>query len=412
MQYNTSANLACGRGNWRASPAATILPAVNIEESVLLSNAWPSRVEIDGAALAANVRWIKARAGEGVGLMAVVKADAYGHGALHVARIALRNGADMLAAANLGEALELRGAGIDAPILLLSYVPPESISLAVEQHLRVTVYDIEQAQAYAAAAAARAGKLVVHIKLDSGMGRLGALCEDALALCHVVRAHDAFQLEGVYTHFSAADSDAAHTALQLSRFNDALKQLRDAGFQFRFVHAANSAASFTCPGSRFNLVRPGLLLYGLDPLGAGLAGAGLKPVMRWTTRIAQVKTLPPGWPVGYGNSYRTRGRETIAVLPVGYADGLRRSPKTWREVLLRGRRAPLIGRVSMEKTVINVSHIPDARMGDEVTLLGKQGEDEISADEIASWIGSINYEVVTGIAPHVPRQLLMPRQQA
>ena len=388
-------------------PAATILPGVTTEANAGLPAAFPSSVEIDGAALAANVRWIKGKTGAGVGLMAVVKADAYGHGALHVARIALRNGADMLAVANLGEALELRGARIDAPILILSYVPPESIPLSIEHRLRLTLYDISQAKAYAATVAA--GELIVHVKLDSGMGRLGALCEDALALCHVIRGQNALRLEGIYTHFSAADSDAAHTALQLSRFNLALAQLRDAGFRFSFIHAANSAALLACPGSHFNLARPGLLLYGLDPLGAGRAGTGLQPVMRWTTRIAQVKTLRPGSSVGYGNTYRTRARETIAVLPVGYADGLRRSPRTWREVLIRGIRAPLIGRVSMEKTVVNVSHIPGARMGDEAALLGKQGADEIGADEIAKWIGSINYEVVTSIAPRAPRRLLLPQ---
>lgn len=370
------------------------------------SAVFPSRVTIDAAALASNVRWLKNRVGDAVGLMAVVKADAYGHGARQVAEIALRKGADLLAVANIGEARELREAGIQAAILVLSYAPPEAIPEALALNLRLTLYDFEQARRYACAAQSARGKLRLHLKVDTGMGRLGIPSEQALALCDCTREQSALHIEGIYTHFSTADSDPAYLATQLERFASVLWQLRDAGFHFRYTHAANSAALLNCRESHFNLVRPGLLLYGMDPLGDGLAASDLQPVLRWTTRIAQVKILPPGSPLGYGNTYRARGRERIAVLPVGYADGLRRSPRTWREVLVHGIRAPLVGRVSMEKTTINVSHIPDARMGDEATLLGRQGNDAIKAEEIAGWIGSINYEVVTSIAPRLPRTLL------
>ncbi|MCY3781070.1 MAG: alanine racemase [Chloroflexi bacterium] len=371
-----------------------------------LSSAFPSCVEIDCDALAANARWIKALTGKDVQLMAVVKANAYGHGAVSAAKIALRNGADMLAVANISEAIELRDAGIDAPILLLGMTPADSIQFALALNLRVTVYDVAQARQLQACAAGSLEGLIVHVKVDTGMGRLGVVCDDAMALCDYVRRQRDLLLEGLYTHFSTADDDLDYAAEQLSRFNSALVKLHGEGFRFRYVHAANSAAVLACRGSRFNLVRPGLLLYGLNPLAGGKVAAGLRPALSWKTRVAQVKTLPAGSPVGYGNAYRTRGRETIAVLPVGYADGLRRSPLTWREVLVHGLRAPLVGRVSMEKVTINVSHIPDVRMGDEVVLLGKQGRDEISADEIAEWIGSINYEVVTSIAPRVPRTYL------
>ena len=370
--------------------------------------AYPSRVSIDGGALAANTSWIKSRLSPGAELMAVVKADAYGHGALDVARIALRHGADMLAVANIGEAAELRGLGIRAPVLVLSAVPPEMIAAAMTLKLWLTVYDMAQARQIQSAAQGGPGKLPLHLKVDTGMGRLGVAREEALALCEFLSRQDNLRLDGICTHFSTADSDPAYLSRQLARFNRVLEQLRGAGFSFRYRHAANSAALLRCPASHFNLARPGLLLYGLDPLGDGQVARQLQPVMRWTTSIAQVKNLPPGSPVGYGNTYRAQGRESIAVLPVGYADGLRRSPRTWREVLVHGKRAPLVGRVSMEKTTINVSHIPGARIGDEVTLLGRQGDEEISADEIASWIGSINYEVVTSIAPRLPRLLAAP----
>ncbi len=373
-----------------------------------LSAAFPSRVTIDAGALANNVRWLKSRVGDAVGLMAVVKADAYGHGAPHVAEIALRNGADMLAVANIGEASDLRKAGIQAPILVLSYAPPEAVPLAMALKLRLTLYDFGQAKQYQSVARSARDTLKLHLKVDTGMGRLGIPSEQALPLCEFARDQSALQLEGIYTHFSTADSDPAYLAKQLDRFQSLLSQLRAADFRFRFTHAANSAALLRCRASHFNLVRPGLLLYGLDPLGDGMATKELQPALRWTTSIAQVKTLPPGSPVGYGNTWRARRQETIAVLPVGYADGLRRSPRTWREVLIHGLRAPVVGRVSMEKTTINVSHIPDVRIGDEATLLGRQGDDEISAEEIAGWLGSITYEVLASIAPRLPRTLLLP----
>ena len=270
----------------------------------------------------------------------------------------------------------------------------------------VSVYDCEQAQSYQSAAGESRDTLFAHLKLDTGMGRLGVSPENADELCRLVDQLPAIDLEGIFTHFSSADTDSQYTSLQLSRFNRALARLHRSGFRFQYIHAANSAALLTQPASRFNLIRSGLLLYGLNPLDCGDGPDWLRPAMTWTTTIAQVKTLPQGSPVGYGNSYRTQGRERIAVLPVGYADGLRRSPQTWREVLVRGQRAPLVGRVSMEKTTVNVSHLADAQAGDEVVLLGRQGDDEISAEEIASWIGSINYDVVTSIAPQVPRSML------
>ncbi|MCY4017847.1 MAG: alanine racemase [Chloroflexi bacterium] len=363
----------------------------------------PSRVDIDIEALASNVRLIKARVGADTGIMAVVKANAYGHGAVTVSRAALRNGADCLAVANMAEAVQLRRAGIVAPILLLSYLPVDAVAVALQYDITVSLFDQQQAARFDFVARGAGGMLKTHIKVDSGMGRLGILPHDAAALATHLRSCEAIQVDGIYTHFSVADEDPHYTAQQRATFEYAVATMREAGCAFRYVHTANSAATVNPAAGGFNLVRPGLLIYGLKPCESATSLEGLQPVMSWKTVIAQVKTLPPNSPVGYGNSYRTRGEEKIAVLPVGYADGLRRSPRSWREVLVHGRRAPLVGRVSMEKTTIDVSHIPDAIAGDEVVLLGKQGDDEISADEVAAWIDSINYEVLSTILPRVPR---------
>jgi len=362
----------------------------------------PSRVEIDTEALANNVKLIKQHIGDSVELMAVVKANAYGHGAVTVARTALLNGATFLAVANMAEAMELRDAGITTPILILSYVPTFAVRQAIQQDIRVVLFDLELAHQYDRVARDIEGKLKVHIKVDTGMGRLGVLPNETVSLFRHLHAMQNIEIEGIFTHFSVADEDPDYTAEQVATFKDILAPLKATGFSFKYIHASNSAGMIGSKENHFNIVRPGVVLYGLQPSNT-VQLKGLQPVMGWKTVVAQVKTLAPNSTVGYGNTYRTRKEETIAILPVGYADGLRRSPATWREVLIRGKRAPLIGRVSMEKTTVNVTNIRDVSVGDEVVLLGKQGDDEITADEIARWLGTINYEVVTSILPRIPR---------
>lgn len=370
---------------------------------VVAQSLLPTRVEVDTEALASNVKIIKDKVGESVELMAVVKANGYGHGAVTVARTALLNGATYLAVANMAEALELRDAGITAPILVLTYVPVFAIRQAVQQNITVTLFDLELARQYERVARDVDGILKVHVKVDSGMGRLGALPKDAVSLFRHLHAMTKLDIEGIYTHFSVADEDLEYTAEQLKTFRNVVAPLKAAGFTFKYIHTANSAGILGNSNNYFNIVRPGLIMYGLRPSQTLDLPDGIKPVMSWKTVVAQVKSLPANSTVGYGNTYRTRSNETIAVLPVGYADGLRRSPQTWREVLIHGKRAPVIGRVSMEKTTVNVTNIPDVSVGDEVVLLGKQGDDQITADEIARWLGTINYEVVTTILPRIPR---------
>jgi alanine racemase len=228
---------------------------------------------------------------------------------------------------------------------------------------------------------------------------LGVPARDALPFFRHLTNLDHLELEGIYTHFSSADSDPDYTAGQVRVFRDVIRPLRASGFNFAYIHAANSAGTLAAKDNHFNMVRVGLAMYGLSPSPALALPPGARPALSWKTMIAQVKTLPSGHPVGYGNTYLTHGDERVAVIPVGYADGFRRALSGKGEVLVHGQRAPVIGRVSMEKTVINVTHIPDVTVGDEVVLIGQQGDECITADEIASKLDTISYEVLTGIQP-------------
>jgi alanine racemase len=364
----------------------------------------PSRVEVDLDALAFNVRRLKGMVDSNVMLTAVVKADAYGSGAVAVARTALLNGAGHLAVASLEEALELREAGISAPILVLSYTAPAAIRHAVRQNITVTVFDLGLARAYDQMAASAGGRLRVHVKVDTGMGRMGVMPADAVTLFrHLLGLHH-LDVEGIFTHFAVADEDPVYTAEQAATFKSVLKPLRAAGIAPRYIHACNSAGTLAFPEYHFNMVRVGIAMHGVSPSDSVPVPADFKPVMRWKTFVAQVKTLPDGHTVGYGRSYTCEGEQRLAVIPVGYADGFRRGPANWGRVLVRGQYAPVVGRVSMEKTSILVSHIPDVAIGDEVVLLGEQGDLRITADDVARQWGTIGYEVLCDILPRVPRR--------
>jgi Alr-MurF fusion protein len=364
-----------------------------------------SWIELDMAAFANNVRLTKQRIGQDVTLMACVKSDAYGHGLVQCASTALVNGATYLAVSSVAEALQLRESGITAPILVLNYTPVYAVRQAIRQNITLVVYDLEMARAYDRAARELGGKLRVHVKVDTGMGRLGIAAGDAAQFFrHLVNLRH-LEIEGIYSHFSSADIDARYTAEQLQEFREALKPLRASGFSFKYTHIANTAGLLRGNDYYFNMVRIGLGLYGLHPSEELPMPAEYKPVLSWKTVVAQVRSFPEGSPIGYHNTYRTRREdEKIAIIPIGYADGFRRGPQTWRDVLIHGVRAPLVGRVSMEKAAVNVSHIPNVSIGDEVVLLGQQGDQVITAEEIAQQLGTSNYEVVTSILPRVPRR--------
>lgn len=351
-------------------------------------------VEVDLSAIQNNVRQMKALTRTRV--MAVVKANAYGHGAAQVAQAAAEAGADWLGVARIEEGLALREAGLTVPILVLGYTPPSEVGRAVVNDLSLAVFDYEMARIGSLAATAVGQTLRLHIKVDTGMGRLGARPNDAPALVVAVRALEQVEVEGIFTHFAGSDlADLTSTRKQLTEFESVL----DAIDRPPLVHASNSAGAFALPEARFDLVRMGIALYGLDPSEAVPCPAGFRPALTWRARVAQVKTLPPGHGVSYGAEYVTTETETLAVVPVGYADGYRRVPKNVNEVLIRGQRARVRGRVCMDQIIVGVSHIPDMRVGDEVTLLGP----DMPADELARRWGTINYDVTSGIMARVPR---------
>lgn len=369
----------------------------------LLHPGRPTWVEVDLDAVANNARRAVEWIGPNVRLLAVLKADAYGHGATRVARTVLNNGASYLGVASINEAAVLRTAGIAAPILVLGYTPAwQGRELALHD-LTATVFDLEVATALGRAARELDRQVRVHVKVDSGMGRLGLLPEEAVPFVLALRDVPGLILEGIFTHFSVADTDAQYTRWQLGRFRQVLERLARAGVRVPLVHAANTAGLLALPEAHFSMVRLGIGLYGLQPSPDVPLPPDFRPALTFKTTVAQVKTLPAGSCVGYGNTYRTEAAQCLAVLPVGYADGFRRAPRHWGEVLVRGRRAPLVGRVSMDQTVVDVTAIPGVRQGDEVVLIGRQGEDEITAEEVAERLGTINYEVVSEILARVPR---------
>jgi alanine racemase len=364
----------------------------------------PTWLEVDLGAIRANLCRIRQLLGDEVDVMVVLKADGYGHGATRIARTSLNNGARMLGVACLSEAAALRQAGIGAPILILGYTPAWQARETMRSDITATVFDLETMRAFATAARDLGRTAHVHVKVDTGMGRLGLLPHDVLPVLRQAIELPGLSIEGIFTHFSLADeADKSYTCLQLQRFQDVLHQLENAGIHIPLVHAANSAAMLSMSQARYNMVRVGIALYGLAPSQAVPLPDGFRQALAFKTRIAQVKLLPPGSFVSYGNTYQTQGDERIAVIPVGYADGFRRAPSHWGEVLVRGQRAPIVGRVCMDQTMLNVTHIPEARQGDQVVLIGRQGDDEITVEEVAGRLDTINYEVVSEILARVPR---------
>jgi alanine racemase len=363
----------------------------------------PTWVEVDLAAIADNVRRLCDIIGPDVDLLAVIKANAYGHGGVKVARTALNNGASVMGVACVSEAIALRRAGIRAPILVLGYTPAWQAREALLHDITVTLFSVDVARALSRAAEELDRKARCHVKVDTGMGRLGLQCHEVLDFLRGISSLPRLEIEGLFTHFSVADSDPEYTGWQLARFNEVLDEVSGSGIAFRHIHAANSAGLLTLPDARFNTVRAGIALFGLPPSLQVPLPDGFRPALTFKTQIAQVKTLPPGSYVSYGNTYQTQGYEQIAVIPVGYADGFRRAPHHWGEVLVRGQRAPIVGRVCMDQTMIDVTDIPHVRQTDEVILIGRQGDEEITVDEVAARLGTINYEVVSEILARVPR---------
>ena len=358
----------------------------------------PTWAEVDLNALLFNQRRFKALMPAGTKVMFVVKGDAYGHGAIPLARWTQeRRGADWLGVSSVEEGIALREAGVRMPILVLgSLYPFETFLAGVQYQLTPTVASLEGAQRLAEVARLVGRPVRCHLKLDTGMGRIGMGWPSGLAVARTIRATEGLSLEGVYTHLACADSDPEFTRLQLRRFKAALADIARAGIRVRLRHAANSAAALRTPASRLDLVRPGLALY-------GLAGSGFKPVLTLKTRLVYLKTVQAGSPIGYGATYRARRRSRIATLPIGYADGLPRLLSNRGKVLVRGAACPIVGMISMDMAMIDVTAVPGARVGDEAVLIGGAGAGRIGFGDWARWSKTIPYEVATRLGSRVPR---------
>ena len=362
--------------------------------------------EINLAAIAHNVRELKRVAAPGAQFMAVVKADAYGHGAVQTARIALDNGTVMLAVSRVSEGIVLREAGIECPVLVLGYVSPGEIALSLQNNLTHTVFNRRQAEILSDIARQTGSSAKVHVKIETGMGRLGfEACNDVVNEVIAVARLDHLELEGIFTHFAMSDTaDKDYTRKQLARFQDVLHELRRTGVEIPLKHAANSAAIIDMPNTHLNIVRAGIAMYGLYPSEeVDKSRVALRPAMSFKTQVGHIKRVPAGYRVSYGCTYVTKEPTLIATIPVGYADGYSRLLSSRSEVLIHGQRAPVVGRVCMDQCMIDIGHIDDPAVGDEVVLWGRQGEAILPVEDIAAKMGTINYELVCMVNVRVPR---------
>ncbi|MDQ7029373.1 MAG: alanine racemase [Ardenticatenia bacterium] len=366
-------------------------------------------VEINLDALAANVRALRRRLPAETALFAVVKANAYGHGAVEVARAALAAGAAGLCVARVAEGVALREANVDAPIWILGWMAPQEADACARLRLIPTVNSVDQVRALAEANSGT--PLPVHVKVDTGMSRYGLLPHEVLPFVRALSAFPQLRLEGLWTHLARADeADPAPTRRQLETFRAVARALESSGLAPHLYHVAASAAVLhpSLAGELFQAVRVGIALYGLYPSDAVAWPVCLVPVLSWKARVARVRTLPPGTPISYGGTYVTPRATRVALVAAGYGDGYPRALSNRGAVLIGGRRCPILGRVCMDGLVVDVSHVDTVQEGDEVVLIGRQGNEHITADELAYALGTINYEIVTRITARVPRLYVRP----
>lgn len=316
---------------------------------------------------------------------------------LVAARALCAGGATRLAVSTTAEGSLLRAAGIQAPIIVIGYTPPEHIADTLRDNLALMIGDAATLQTAAQIGAVSGRPIRVHVKVDTGMSRLGLLPHELGAFLDSARSLDGISWEGLFTHFATADEPwRPELARQVHCFEEVLSSVCAAGWRFPLIHAANSAAALWHPQTRYNAVRTGIALYGVSPSDELALPNTFRPALAFRTHVVRVADLPPGSPVSYGARYVTTGPQRIATIAAGYADGLRRAP-AWLEVLVRGQRAPIVGRICMDYAMIDVSTIADVAVGDEVTLLGAQGGEQISAHEVARWLGTSAYEVLTSV---------------
>jgi len=371
----------------------------------------PTFAEIDLAALRENYATIRASVPSRAAILAVVKADAYGHGFLEICRELERQGVDAFGVAFLAEAIQLRKSGIDKPILLLGGIYPGQEKKCVGFNISTTVFSLEQAKALDLAAGRLYRKALVHLKVDTGMGRLGIPYDQIPAMLDALKLLPNLYLEGVVSHFASADeldeSGQYFTRLQVERFEWVVQQIRRAKFAPRYLHIANSAGALLKDYPFCNLVRPGIALYGALPSDDFQGRLSLRPVMRLKSRIAMLKWVEPGTTISYGRRFTASRRSLIASVPVGYADGYPRALTNKGEALVRGERVPVVGTVCMDWIMLDVTGLDGVMVDDEVLLMGEdQQGNSIRAEELAKWAGTIPYEILCGISKRVPRVYL------
>jgi alanine racemase len=368
----------------------------------LRQRAW---VEIDRAALAENVRQLKKLLSPKTALMAVVKADAYGHGAVTVSQTALEAGANWLGVATIPEGIELRQAGITVPILILGATyTPEQVRALVRWQLQPTLCNPKQALVFAEVLAEGGEFLPVHLKIDTGMSRLGTPWQEALEFVRMVAGLRHLEIASLYSHFATADDrDPSVMRQQHDRFQQVLAQIQAVGIEIPQLHISNSAATLADPHLHYDMVRVGLAIYGLYPAEHLQGTIDLRPVLQVKARVSQVKTIPPGTGVSYGYKFIASQPTRIAVVGIGYADGVPRNLSTQLKVILRDRLVPQVGAITMDQLMLDVSAIPDVEVGEVVTLLGQQGNQQISADDWASTLGTISWEILCSFKHRLPR---------
>jgi alanine racemase len=360
--------------------------------------------EINCRAVRDNLRAVRSRA-DGARVMAVLKANAYGHGAVEMARLLIAEGVDALGVGDSGEALELRDAGMEAPILIVGGIVPGEMPRVVANDIEVNLHTVESALELHAEAERQQRDVRVHLKIDTGMGRLGMQPFEAVPFLHTLKRLPRLKLAGMCTHFSTPyEANPMFTLRQLEHFRLAVEVAERLGYEDLTLHASSSLAVWRHPQARFNMVRTGIALWGLLPGGDPAWGDELKPALELKTRVMFLKDVPEGAPIGYSRTYYTPAPTRIATLPVGYNDGYRTALSNRAHVLVGGVRCPVVGRVSMDYTTVDVGHVPGAGVGDEVTLLGTQGDERLTLDEVANWAGVIPYEFLCGLGRRVVRE--------
>lgn len=362
-------------------------------------------IEVDLDALEHNIKQFRQHLQENVKMMAVVKADAYGHGAVQVAKTALDAGASYLAVAFVDEAVELRNAGISAPILILGYTPPHAVQTAVHYDLTCTVYSQENLRQMVETAKKAGKALRVHVKVDTGMGRLGLFPEDVLPFVREMVQSPYIEWEGIFTHYATADEENKEYALkQEQKFRQVVETLTSKKLKPKIAHIANSAGSIDLHECTYNMVRLGISMYGLYPsTEVNRQSVSLKPILTLKTKVASLKRPVAGTGISYGKTYIVNGEEWIAALPIGYADGINRHLSNQGHVLIAGKKVPIVGRICMDQLMVNVTEVMPVEVGQEVVIYGKQQQSEITVDETADFLGTINYEITCMLSHRIPR---------